>query len=189
MPCANADDMSVAASSFRRLMTALTPAIQVVDQIAGLNLNHHKCCWAQYGSESCQCLLDWVATNCEEFGEMKIVKVCQLPWHHDWTGRPYSPLDSTTKKFHSTCQEEKASTKSLVERLCDLKIYALSVLGKIGSMSAPDEATLKAEARALQCTTAGPDNAIPTDLQCVGSTLWPWTRLAWDSLPQPRGPL
>ena len=73
-PCAYADDFAVAASSFRRLMTALTPAFQVVDQIAGLNLNHRKCCWVQYGSESCQSLLDWEAMNSEEFREMKTVK-------------------------------------------------------------------------------------------------------------------
>ena len=38
-----------------------------------------------------------------------------------------------------------ASTKSLVERLCDFKIYAISVLGFIGSVCAPDKATFKAE--------------------------------------------
>ena len=46
------------------------------------------------------------------------------------------------------------STKSLVEGLCDLKIYAISVLSFIGSVLAPDKATLKAENHALQCTTA-----------------------------------
>ena len=60
-----------------------------------------------------------------------------------------------------------ASTKSLVERLCDVKIHAVSVLSYIGSMCAPDKATLKAEAHALQC--AGPYNAIPTSLLGVGS--------------------
>ena len=54
-------------------MTALSPAFKVVDLIAGLNLNHRKCYWVQYGTESCQSLLDLVATNCEEFREMKIV--------------------------------------------------------------------------------------------------------------------
>ena len=42
------------------------------------------------------------------------------------------------------------STKSLVVRLCDLKIYAISVLSFIGSVCAPDEATLKAEIHALK---------------------------------------
>ena len=77
---------------------------------------------------------------------------------HDWAGRQCSPLDGTS-----------TSTKSLVERLCDLKIYALSVSGYIGSISATDKATLKAEAHALQCTTTGPYNAILTNLLCVGS--------------------
>ena len=62
-----------------------------------------------------------------------------------------------------------ASTQSLVERLCDTKIYAISVLSFIGSVCAPDKATLKAENHALQCTTAGPYNAITTKLLAVGS--------------------
>ena len=62
-----------------------------------------------------------------------------------------------------------ASTKSLVERLCDFKIYAISVLSFIGSVCAPDKATLKAENHALQCATAGPYNAIPSSLLQVGS--------------------
>ena len=49
-------------------------------------------------------------------------------------------------------------------------MYVLSVLGLKGSISAPDEATLKEEAHALQCTAAGPCDAIPTDLPRVGST-------------------
>ena len=53
-----------------------------------------------------------------------------------------------------------ASTKSLVERLCDFKINAISVLSFIGSVCAPDKATLKAGNHALQCTTAGPYNAV-----------------------------
>ena len=138
VPCAGADDFEVAASSFQRLMTALIPAFQTMDQIAGLTLNHRKCCWVQCGSESCQSLLEWVATNCEEFREMKIVKYARC-WHHDWTGRPYSPLDGTSKTIHSTCPEN--------QRLYH-NIYAFSVLGYIGSISAPDGATLKAEAHA-----------------------------------------
>ena len=35
------------------------------------------------------------------------------------------------------------SSKSLVERLCDFKIYAVSVLRYIGLIFAPDEASLK----------------------------------------------
>ena len=77
-------------------------------------------------------------------------------------------MDGTAEKIIQRAQKINASTKSLVERLCDLKIYALSVLCCIGSISAPNEGT-KDEAHALQCTTAGPYNAIPTGLLCVGS--------------------
>ena len=80
---------------------------------------------------------------------------------HRWT--------AARKKFVQRVLTINASTKSLVERLCDFKIYAISVLSFIGSVCAPDKATLKAENHALQCTTAGPYNAIPSSLLQVGS--------------------
>ena len=49
--CAYADDLAVASSSFRELMSALAPAFRSVDYIAGLNFNYLKCCWVQYGNE------------------------------------------------------------------------------------------------------------------------------------------
>ena len=72
--CAYADDLAVAAPSFRDLMTPLAPAFQTVDQIAGLNLNHWKCCWVQYGSARRESLLNWLSDNCQEFREMQIVR-------------------------------------------------------------------------------------------------------------------
>ena len=118
VPCAYADDFAVAASSFRLLMTPLSPAFKVVDQNAGLNLKHLTCCWVQYGSESCQSLSDWVATNREEFREMKIFKYARYVgttigpegYFHRWTA---------PRKNHSANQKINASTKSLVERLRD----------------------------------------------------------------------
>ena len=65
-----------------------------------------------------------------------------------------------------------ASAKSPVERLCDFKIYAISVLSFIGSVCAPDKATLTAENHALQCTTAGPYNAITSSLLEVWFHMW-----------------
>ena len=62
-----------------------------------------------------------------------------------------------------------ASTKSLLERLRDFKIYAISVLSFTGSVCALDKATLKAEDHAIQCTTARPYNAFPSNLLGVGS--------------------
>ena len=79
-------------------------------------------------------------------------------------GRSQRHLEKITQRV----QKINASAKSLVERLCDIKMYALSVSGYIGSISAPDESTLKADAHALQCTTTGPYNAIHTNLY-VGS--------------------
>ena len=51
LQCAYADDLAVAASSFRDLMMAPAPAFRSMDHIAGLNFNYRKCCWVQYGSE------------------------------------------------------------------------------------------------------------------------------------------
>ena len=62
-----------------------------------------------------------------------------------------------------------ASTKSLVEWLCDLKIYEISVPSFFWFVCAPDKATLKAENHALQCTTTGPYNAFTSTLLEVGS--------------------
>ena len=80
---------------------------------------------------------------------------------HRWT--------AARKKFIQRVMKINASTKSLVERLCDFKIYAISVLSFIGSVCAPDEATLKAENHGLQSTTAGQYNAIPSSSLQVGS--------------------
>ena len=79
---------------------------------------------------------------------------------HLWT-KPRKKLQRVMK-IH-------ASTKRLVERLCDLKIYAISVLSFIGSVCAPDKTTFQAENHAFQCTTAGPYNAIPSSHLGVGS--------------------
>ena len=80
---------------------------------------------------------------------------------HRWT--------AARKKFIQRVMTINGSTKSLVERLCDFKIYAISVLSFIWSVCAPDKATLTAENNGLQCTTAGPYNAIPSSLLQVGS--------------------
>ena len=63
-----------------------------------------------------------------------------------------------------TAPRKKSFTLSLVEGLCVVKIYAMSVPECVETISAPDEATFKEEAHALQCTAAGPCNAIPTIL-------------------------
>ena len=73
------------------------------------------------------------------------------------------------EKFVQRVMQINISTKSLVERLCDLKICAISVLIFIGSGCAPDKATLKAENHALQCTAAGTYIAISSKLLEVGS--------------------
>ena len=73
------------------------------------------------------------------------------------------------EKIHPARVENQCFYQFLVERLCDFKIYAISVLSFIGSVCAPDRATLKAENHALQCTTAGPYNAVRSNLLGVGS--------------------
>ena len=95
---------------------------------AGLNLNHRTCCWVQFGSENCHELMGWVSTNFEEFREMKTVKYAK------YVGTMIGPEGhiqrwTAPRKKHLENQKINESTKSLVERLCDFKIFALSVLG------------------------------------------------------------
>ena len=150
-------------------MTALAPAFHSVDHTAGLNLNYRKCCWVQYGNEERESLCHWISENCGEFREMQIVRQAKYvgtmigpDGHiHRWTAH--------RKNFIQRVLKINASTKSLVERLYDFKIYAISVLSFIGSVCAPDKATLKAENHALQCTTAGQYNTKPSNLLGVGS--------------------
>ena len=167
--CAYADDLAIAFSSFRELMVVLAPAFRSVDYVAGLNLNFRKCCLVQYGNDELASVRTWTSENCEEFREMQIGR------HAEYVGTMIGPnghlhrWTAHQKKFIQRVMKINASTKSLVERLCDFKIYAISVLSFIGSVCAPDDATLKAENHALQCTTAGPCNAIPSSLLQVGS--------------------
>ena len=76
--CAYADDLAVASSSFRELMSALAPAFRSVDYNAGLNLNYRKCCSVQYGNEERDSLRTRISENCEEFCEMQIVRHAKL---------------------------------------------------------------------------------------------------------------
>ena len=78
-------------------------------------------------------------------------------------------MNSTAEKFNQRTTKINGTSESLVERLVDFKVYALSLLGYLGSISSLDRATLKKEADALQCTTAGPNNAFPTDILHTGS--------------------
>ena len=150
-------------------MVVLAPAFRSINSVAGLNLNFRKCCWVQYGNDELASLRTWISENCEEFREMQIVR------HAKYVGTMIGPRGHlhrwtvARKKFIQRVVTINASTKSLVEQLCDFKIYTISVLSFIGSVCAPDKATLTAENHGLQCTTAGPYNAIPSSLLQVGS--------------------
>ena len=157
--CAYADDLAVASLSFRSIMTALAPAFRSVDYIAGFNLNYRKCCWVQHGTFAV--LRD---ANCP---------IRQNCWNHDWPRWTHSSLVGTNKKFIQRVLKISASTKSLIDRLF-VQIYAISVLSFIGSECTPHKTTLKAENHALQCTTAGPYHATPSNLLGVGS-MWSWS--------------
>ena len=63
-------------------------------------------------------------------------------------------MDCTAEELIQRTRKSNGTSKSLVERLIDFNVYALSVLGYLGSISAPDGATLKEEAHSLQCTAA-----------------------------------
>ena len=73
-------------------------------------------------------LRTWILENCEEFREMQIVR------HAKYVGTMIGPnghlhrWTALRKKIIQRVMKINASTKSLVERLCDFKIYAISVL-------------------------------------------------------------
>ena len=159
-------------------MTALAPAFRSVDRIAGLKLNYRKCCWVQYGTEERESLRTWISENFRRVTRDANCSTLQKCWNHDWPRWTHSSLVSTLEKFIQRVLKINASTKSLVERLCHLKIYAIAVLSFIGSVCAPDKATLKAENHALQCTTAGPYHAYRLNFlelaPCVAMVLTLW---------------
>ena len=118
-------------------MFALALAFRSVDCITGLNLNYRKCCWVQYGNEELTSLRTWISENCEEFREMQIDR------HAKYVGTMIGPDSYLHRwavprtKFVQRVMKINASTKSLVERLCDFKIYAMSVLSFTGSVCDP----------------------------------------------------
>ena len=78
---------------------------------------------------------------------------------HRWTA---------PRKSHPARPENQRLFKKALSSDCATS-RSLRCLCYIGSICAPDKATLKAEAHAFQCTTAGPYNAVPTSLLGVGS--------------------
>ena len=166
---AYADDLAVAASSFRGLMTALAPAFRSVDHTAGLYLTYRKCCWPQYGTEGRESLWHWLSESCEEFREMKIVR------HAKYVGTMIGPdghihrWSAHRKKSSSACWKSMRLPKAWLSDCAISRSMRFLYWVFIGPACAPDKATLKAENHALQCTTAGPYNAIPSNLLGVGS--------------------
>ena len=138
-------------------MTALAPAY------------FRKCCCVKYGTEERDSLRTRIPENFEEFREMQIVRDAKCVGTMIGPDGHLHRLTVHRKKCIQRVLKINASSKSLVELRCDFKIYSISVLSFIGSVCAPDRATLKAENHALQCTTAGPYNAIPSTLLGVGS--------------------
>ena len=70
-------------------MPALFSPFKTVDSDAGLNLNHHKCYWIQYGNDSCQDLLDWVS---------QAVRIGPEGHLHRWTVPPEKVHPSDIRK-------------------------------------------------------------------------------------------
>ena len=105
----------------RLLMSTLFCAFIAADSIAGLNLNHRKCFWVQYGSDRCQKLSDVVSTNCGEFREMQIGKYASyvgtmigLEGHlHRWTA-PRENSFKGARKIKGTSKKHSRDTWCLV---------------------------------------------------------------------------
>ena len=153
--CAYADDLAVAALSLGGLMTALGTGVSF----------RGSPCWPPFELSQNAVGFNTALKSVNPFGAGSLRIVGSFV-RSKWSGLPsmLGPWSVQMVTF-----KNNASTKSLVERLCDFKIYAISVLSFIGSVCAPDKATIKAENHALECTTAGPYTAIPSNLLGVGS--------------------
>ena len=125
-------------------------------------LIYRKCCWVLCGTEGRDSLHTWISEICNLFHTPNMLEPWLTQMDTFVVGEHFGKIIQRVLKIN-------ASTKSLVERLCDFKIYAISVLSFIGSVCAPEKATLKAENHALHCTTAGPYNAFPSTFLGVGS--------------------
>ena len=68
-------------------------------------------------------------------------------------------------------------TKSLVERLCDIKIYAISVLSFIGSVCAPDIATPQGRKPCSSVYCCRPVSRYSIYIAWSWLCLWPWPDL------------
>ena len=75
--CAYADDFAVVSRSFRTLMPRIAPACRTSDEMTGMNLNHKKWCWLQRGTQTCDCLHEWVVENCPAFRKMKVSHIAK----------------------------------------------------------------------------------------------------------------
>ena len=162
--CAHADDYAVSAPSFRILMPATVLVVRSIDLITGMTANTKSVNVCRTGTT----LARLPASNCDKlfcFSWNEGCKICQIyigativpeGYLHRWT--------APGNKFTRVCSEITSSPKLLVERMVDYKAYALPVLGFVGFLAAPDEATLKEESRALQMLAAGPYNAISTPM-------------------------
>ena len=153
-------DVPVASSSFGDFMYALAFAFRSVDQIAGLFTNDRKCSWVQYGNKEYDSLKTWISKNFEELSSHADCSTRHICWNLMVT----FIVGLHLKKNGERVMKIDTSTKSLFDRLWDLKIYSIFVLSSIGSVCASEKATLKAENHALQCTAAGAYNAIPLNL-------------------------
>ena len=166
-PCAYADDFPIAAPSFRTLMPTIALPFLFIDRVTGMNPNYKKRHWVRYGNEACDNLHNWVVDNCSDFSETNITRVAKhvgtmigLDYLHRWT--------APRNKFVMFCKRINQTSKSLVERLIDYKIFAVSEQSFIGSVTAPDEANLE-ESHALQCFAVGSYNATSTPMLMAGS--------------------
>ena len=98
----------------------------------------------QYGNQTCDGVREWITDSCPKLREMKIGRLAKHVGAmigpegclHRWTAPPF--------EFVRVCSRVKDSPTSLVERLMDYKFYALPILGFVGSLAAPDEATFRA---------------------------------------------
>ena len=117
----------------------------------------------QYDSESCQYPAEVCSDELWRISRNEENQTRLKCWHHDRSWGPRSRLNGLLGKQSKSEPEEECIHKKSGGEIVRFWEIHLFVLKCVWSDSAPDEATLKVEARALQCTTKSQNKAIPTN--------------------------
>ena len=161
--CACAGDFALATSSLREALPDMARAFEVDDAVTGQSLHHKKCSWSQYENVPIPHLSHWVGTHVSAFRHLQISDHARYLGVEIGPGAADRRWTKAENKLVGVCARIRSTSKSLVQRLVSVKIFALSVLTLAGSVADPDKATNVAENNALQRVPPGCGGCLHND--------------------------